>query len=125
MICIALGKHTEAEEIYRSVLEARVAALGELHMDTLKTSCNLGLVLFNLEKNTEAADVLRKTLHGLHYTLQEKCAQVRHRCVHSGPQPPTSTSSPAFSPCLHLTGGAERGGSETCLSRPKQPVKDQ
>merc|ERR1719401_1024561 len=51
--------------LFSTVLAARQEVLGKVHVDTLKTQCNLGLALHNLKKSAEAAKVLAGALQGL------------------------------------------------------------
>jgi serine/threonine protein kinase/tetratricopeptide (TPR) repeat protein len=56
------GRYTEAEFIFRKILEAQRASLGEEHPDTLTTMNGLGISLWRQDEFTEAEKVHRGAL---------------------------------------------------------------
>ena len=44
MVLQSKGEYTAAAEHYEAVLAERTATLGAMHLDTLRTQCNMGLV---------------------------------------------------------------------------------
>merc|ERR1712232_440842 len=59
MIVQKLGQLPKAERLYQLTFSIRKRVLGEGHIDTLKTACNLGLVLNVTGQHKEAEPVLR------------------------------------------------------------------
>lgn len=57
-----LGKHTEAEELHRKVLECRRALLGQDHEDTIKSMTHIGLQLLRRGKFEEARDICEQAV---------------------------------------------------------------
>ena len=68
----AQGKLIESEPLLREVLEARRAALGDRHPDTLESINNLGSLLFDQGKLDEAATLLREALEASRATLGDR-----------------------------------------------------
>ena len=69
MILDEAGRAPEACALYEDVLAARVAALGEGHVDALRTACNLGILRVRLGDVDGAVALLRRTREASARTL--------------------------------------------------------
>merc|ERR1712217_432207 len=65
----AMGKHHEAEPLFRHALEGREVTLGPTHPDTLTSLNNLAMLLKAKGQHQEAEPLLRRTLEGCEATL--------------------------------------------------------
>jgi len=66
------GKLIESEPLLREALEARRAAFGDRHPDTLESINHLGSLLFDQGKLDEAATLLREALENSRATLGDR-----------------------------------------------------
>jgi len=64
-----MGKHEEAEPLFRAALEGKMAALGPTHVETLASMDDLGMSLHVIGKYEEAETLFRGALEGREETL--------------------------------------------------------
>ena len=60
ILYMAMGRHAEAEPLYRRALDGREAALGPTHPSTLSSVGNLGILLRDMGRHADAEPLLRR-----------------------------------------------------------------